>query len=378
MKLYKIFSRIAVVFLAAVVLTGCAGTENDKEANQISSTLSENSSENGESSGTMVAFRPVDCGVQSQEKYEYPFLGLELVLTEEMRKQMDNRNVFVFAQEDYTEDAAVSYAVLRFSETGEEQKQEEVMSVDILSWEEALIKIGAIGVYRKEMTEQLDALTACDIHKKIGESADGLYEYYLSISSGGNAEYSKELEHSLITICEMHELDMSFGYSAFSMDRLEGIATVGTFTTEDVFGKTYTQEIFSAYDLTLVNVMTTWCTYCVEEIPDLEKLRQEYEEKGIKLGVVVYVMDINTVIGRDEGALELAQRLAERSGVTFPLLIPDEGNLNGRLTGIESVPESFFVDNNGVIVSEPYLGARSQKAWGKIVEDELAKLEDKN
>lgn len=70
----------------------------------------------------------------------------------------------------------------------------------------------------------------------------------------------------------------------------------------------------------------------------------------------------------DEGALERAQILYERSKAKFPFLIPDENNMNGRLTGIESVPESFFVDKNGNIVSDPYVGANSQKEWKKNVD----------
>lgn len=70
----------------------------------------------------------------------------------------------------------------------------------------------------------------------------------------------------------------------------------------------------------------------------------------------------------DEGALERAQILYERSKAKIPFLIPDENNMNGRLTGIESVPESFFVDKNGNIVSDPYVGANSQKEWKKNVD----------
>lgn len=372
MKLYKAGSFLAVAALAAITLTGCATSEENKDI-QITQSPTYGSEAGEEDT---VLFRPVDCGIQAQKVYEYPFIGLTAVLTDTMLEHINNREVFVFTDENYTAENAVSYAVLHFSAPTEEQKAVEGMSVDIFFWEEALPKVGAIGVYKKDVTEQLNDLTGCDIHKKFGASEDGEYEYYLSTSSQGTAAYIQELEDSVLTISKIHELDLNFGYTAFSTDRLDGVATVGTFTTEDVFGETYTHDIFSSYDLTLVNVLTTWCTYCVEEIPALEKLRQEYADNGIKLGVVAYVMDIETVIGRDESALERAKLLVERSGATFPFLIPDESYLNGRLTGIESVPESFFVDKDGTIVSEPYLGARSQKAWEKIVEDELAKLED--
>ena len=65
--------------------------------------------------------------------------------------------------------------------------------------------------------------------------------------------------------------------------------TVGKFKTKGVDGKDYTEKVFSDYDLTLVNVFTTWCSPCVNEIPELEKLYEEMKEKGV--GVVGVVLD---------------------------------------------------------------------------------------
>lgn len=172
----------------------------------------------------------------------------------------------------------------------------------------------------------------------------------------------------------VHEFDAALGYNAFSQDRLEDIATLGTFETRDVFGERYTQEWFQDYDLTLVNVFATWCSPCVQEMPELEKLRSQYAQAGIKLGVVAVVLDGVTDYGVDEDTLELAKTLHQRAGAQFPFLLPDETAFNGRLTGIEAVPESFFVDSKGNIVSEAYVGANSLEEWSHIVDEELAKL----
>lgn len=158
----------------------------------------------------------------------------------------------------------------------------------------------------------------------------------------------------------------------------EDTFNVGTFTTEDVLGDSYTEEIFQEYDLTLVNAFATWCSPCVKELPELEALRQEYEEKDVKLGVVAIVMDAKTGTGKDLGAIERGQILLENSEAKFPFLIPDDGNMNDRLTGISSFPETFFVDKDGNIVSEAYVGARSQDEWTKIVDEELSNLMGEN
>ena len=65
---------------------------------------------------------------------------------------------------------------------------------------------------------------------------------------------------------------------------------VGKFETKGVDGKDYTEKVFSDYDLTLVNVFTTWCSPCVNEIPELGKnSMKRQKEKGV--GVVGVVLD---------------------------------------------------------------------------------------
>ncbi len=362
MKFRRLISLLTAVLLI-LSAAGCAKDGNTSDNNNLT-----------DDNNAIVEFRPVDCGLQAQDTYEFPFIGLTARLTDKMLEKMNSREVFVFEQSDYTATYAVSYAFLRFSLTTQEDRETEGMAFDIFSWEENLEKLGAIGVYEKDLADSLDLLTGCDVHEKFGESADGKYVYYISTSSAADADMISELKASELSVGEMHELDVNLGYTAFSEDRLQGVDTVGTFSTEDIFGNKYTQDLFAKYDLTLVNVFATWCSPCVEEIPELEKLRSEYEKEGIKLGVVAVVLDAKTYSGLDEGAIERAQTLYERSGAEFPFLIPDDGDMNGRLTGIESVPESFFVNSSGVIVSEPYIGANSLKGWKKIVDSELEKV----
>lgn len=146
--------------------------------------------------------------------------------------------------------------------------------------------------------------------------------------------------------------------------------TVGEFSMQDVEGQTYTQEMFAEYDLTMVNVFATWCSPCVNEIPDLQKLYDEMKDKGVNVvGIVLDGVDSSGNV--DEEAVENAKILAEYTGAVYPFLIPDKGNLNGRLSGINAVPETFFIDKEGNIVGETYSGSRSFEEWKEIVETEL-------
>lgn len=143
--------------------------------------------------------------------------------------------------------------------------------------------------------------------------------------------------------------------------------SLGEFSMEDVNGETYTQEMFADHDLTMINVFTTWCSPCIREIPDLEKLSKEMEDQGVQ--VVGIVLDVAG--NADEETIEKAKLLAEKTGAAYPFLIPDAGYLNGRLAGISAVPETFFADKEGNIVGKTYSGSRSFEDWKGIVEKEL-------
>ena len=125
--------------------------------------------------------------------------------------------------------------------------------------------------------------------------------------------------------------------------------------------------MFADHDLTMINVFTTWCSPCIREIPDLEKLSKEMEGQGVQ--VIGIVLDIAG--NADEETIEKAKLLAEKTGASYPFLIPDAGYLNGRLAGISAVPETFFVDKEGNIVGETYSGSRPFEDWKGIVEAEL-------
>ena len=141
----------------------------------------------------------------------------------------------------------------------------------------------------------------------------------------------------------------------------------------DINGEAHTEAMFQDYDLTMVNVFATWCSPCIAEIPYLEQLSQDMADRGV--GVVGIVLD--TADGKggvDADALDAAKTLAEELETTYPFLIPDAGLMNGLLTGIQSIPTTFFVDSEGNLTGYAYVGSRSLEDWTEIVNSELEML----
>ena len=320
-------------------------------------------------------FKPSETTVPAQDSYEYPFLGLTMKLPEELLKQIKAQTIAMISNEGWNESGdVIKYAYLSWSEMTEEQKEEEVdkLGTAYEDWCNSLGKIGVIGVYDEDSQKELDEITGCTEHKEIGSSSDGKYKYYLSTNKDAEESLKKEVEEIDVTLTEMTPPQQlsAFDQPQDTSSNAEESTTVGKFETKGIDGKDYTEKVFSDYDLTLVNVFTTWCSPCVNEIPELEKLYEEMKEKGV--GVVGVVLDTVGDDGKqDEETVKKAVVLQDKTKASYPFLIPDSTMMNGRLNGISAFPETFFVDKEGNIVGETYTGSHTLDEWKEIVEKEL-------
>ena len=320
-------------------------------------------------------FKPSETTVPAQDSYEYPFLGLTMKLPEELLKQIKAQTIAMISNEGWNENGdVIKYAYLSWSEMTEEQKEEEVdkLGTAYEDWCNSLGKIGVIGVYDKDSQKKLDEITGCTEHKEIGSSSDGKYKYYLSTNKDAEESLKKEVEEIDVTLTEMTPPQQlsAFDQPQDTSSNAENSTTVGKFETKGIDGKDYTEKVFSDYDLTLVNIFTTWCSPCVNEIPELEKLYEEMKEKGV--GVVGVVLDTVGDDGKqDDETVKKAGVLQDKTKASYPFLIPDSTMMNGRLNGISAFPETFFVDKEGNIVGETYTGSHTLDEWKEIVEKEL-------
>ena len=320
-------------------------------------------------------FKPSDVTCKAQDSYEYPFLGLKLSLSKELLNQVKDQSIAMLTTEDFENQTnAVTYAYVSWSKMTEEQKNAEIqkMGTGYDDWVAGLDRIGTIGVYDEASQKKLDEITGCTEHKELGSSSDGKYKYYLSTNKDTDEKLTKELEKIKTDITEMtpYQNISVFDQPQDTSVNPEDVKSVGKFETTGIDGKTYTEKVFSDYDLTLVNVFTTWCSPCVKEIPELQELYKEMKEKGV--GVAGVVLDTTDEKGnQDEEAVKKAGILQEKTKAEYPFLMPDTTMMNGRLQGISAFPETFFVDKDGNIVGDTYTGSHTLDEWKEIVEKEL-------
>lgn len=122
------------------------------------------------------------------------------------------------------------------------------------------------------------------------------------------------------------------------------------FTLNDARGIPVSADDFDGRIL-LVNFWATWCAPCVEELPMLSSLQQEFAGEGVQF------------IGIALDDARRAREFAERLGVVYPVLVGQSdvaitGRRFGNATGM--LPFSVLVDSLG-IVRWTHLGALSRE-----------------
>ena len=90
--------------------------------------------------------------------------------------------------------------------------------------------------------------------------------------------------------------------------------------------------------ITLVNFWATWCGPCREEIPDLIKLQDRYQEH-------LQIIGIST----DHRQSEEVKAFAAQMGINYPVAMATP-ELNSEFPGVFALPTSFILDSSGRVV----------------------------
>jgi len=97
----------------------------------------------------------------------------------------------------------------------------------------------------------------------------------------------------------------------------------------------------------LVNLWTTWCPPCREEMPSMERLYQRVHDRGVEL----------LAVSEDEsGARDQVEAFVRDLNVSFPVLLDPDREV-GLLYGVWGYPETFVIDRQGRVV-ERVIGPR--------------------
>ena len=91
--------------------------------------------------------------------------------------------------------------------------------------------------------------------------------------------------------------------------------------------------------LVFLNFWATWCEFCREEMPAMERLYQEFKGKGFEI-LAVNVKD------KRSDALAFVKKLK----LSYPIMMDPEGEI-GLLYGAFGMPTTYLIDENGLVVA---------------------------
>jgi len=110
------------------------------------------------------------------------------------------------------------------------------------------------------------------------------------------------------------------------------------FTLPDVSsGQVALQDVVKTNEATLLVFWATWCPYCRQEVPELNKINAEYQGKGLK----VLAVDIG----------ETQQKVASfigQAGIQYTVLLDSDNSVAGQY-GVRGIPANVLVDKDGII-----------------------------
>ncbi len=130
------------------------------------------------------------------------------------------------------------------------------------------------------------------------------------------------------------------------------------FTTTDLSDETWTEACFAGHKLTLINLWAYWCGPCMSELPDLQKLAEDYSDRGLQLLLIC-----------DPAEAEQDAAALESLGVTIPCLLYTDAFNDALATGY--YPTTVFLDEDGRLLDSAYVGSRSYDQWAAIIEEYL-------
>ena len=111
------------------------------------------------------------------------------------------------------------------------------------------------------------------------------------------------------------------------------------FTLKDQYGNTHTLSDYKGKTVFL-NFWATWCSPCRAEMPDIQKLYEEFQQEDV---VILGVAAPN--LGREKSE-EGIKGFLEENGYTYPVLMDTEAEAF-QAYGINSFPTTFMIDKDG-------------------------------
>ena len=110
------------------------------------------------------------------------------------------------------------------------------------------------------------------------------------------------------------------------------------FMLTDSSGNVVSLDDFIGEKAVIVNFWASWCNFCLEEMPDLEAVGQEFSDNLVILGI------------NNQETVAQGDPFAVARGVTYPLLYLPKDDQIVKAYQVLAMPTTYYLDIDGIIV----------------------------
>jgi peroxiredoxin len=128
--------------------------------------------------------------------------------------------------------------------------------------------------------------------------------------------------------------------AAFFLFRSAPVKTLPNFELRSLSGSGTTTNAGLKGSPVVLNFFASWCAPCRDEAPLLERAWRDYRDRGVRFVGVNY-----------QDTPSRARHFVEEFGITFPVVVDDEGRL-ARALDVYGLPQTFFLNEELQLVAE--------------------------
>lgn len=107
------------------------------------------------------------------------------------------------------------------------------------------------------------------------------------------------------------------------------------FSTVDLHGEMVTLTEFQDREVVVLDFWATWCGPCIDGMPDLQELHEEFDHRGVEILAVNVGEQVDTV-----------QKFMAKQLYSFRVIMDPDREIKA-LYGVEGIPQLIVVDKKG-------------------------------
>ncbi len=152
----------------------------------------------------------------------------------------------------------------------------------------------------------------------------------------------------------------------FSFVHAQNSQKLDTVKFSDLSGEKISLNLFKG-KITIVNFWATWCAACLKEMPELQKIYEEFDREQVRVVGIAVMSDKNKI-----------KKMIDLTRVTYTILIGTRKDLQ-KFSKDFTIPQTIILNSKGEVIAR-FTGDQDYKTFYQSIITHLdhAELSDTN